>query len=224
MKKIIFFVIPMSALIFALRAQIVRVALGAGKFNWEDTALTFQALGIFVISLWAQSLIPLLARAFYAIHNTKIPFFVGLFSGILNIFLASVLVKDNGILGLVTAFTIASIINAVLLFFLIRIKIGKIKKKGVIRLFWKVVFSTVVMLGVIQTLKNLIGAEIFGSEQTFLGVLTQLSISIVGGISAFIFVSWILGVRELKHFIKTIRKRLGIKKVSVPGARDEIAS
>ncbi|MBU2214278.1 murein biosynthesis integral membrane protein MurJ, partial [Patescibacteria group bacterium] len=53
LRQIIFFVIPLSAFIFVLRAQIVRVVLGSGKFDWEDTILTFQCLGIFAFSLFA---------------------------------------------------------------------------------------------------------------------------------------------------------------------------
>ncbi len=223
MKKIIFFVIPISALIYALRAQIVRVALGTGEFNWEDTNLTFEVLGIFVISLWAQSLIPLLSRAFYAMHNTKVPFFVGVFSGILNIILAVLFIENGGILGLVTAFTITSIINALALFFLLRVELGKIKKKGVIRLFGKVVFSTIIMLIVIQALKGLIGAEPFGSGQTLLGIFTQLSVSITGGVISFVGISWLLGVQELGHFAEAIHKKVLAKK-NIPGARDEISS
>ena len=223
MKKIIFFVIPISALIYALRAQIVRVALGTGEFNWEDTSLTFETLGIFTVSLCAQSLIPLLARSFYAIHNTKIPFFTGVFSGALNIVLAMLFIKSGGILGLVTAFTIANIVNALLLFFLLRVKIGKIKKQGVIRLFGKIMLSTITMLVVIQALKGLIGTEPFGATQTLLGVFAQLSVAITGGIISFVGISWLLGVQELGHFARAIHKKIVAKKV-VPGARDEVNS
>jgi len=222
-KKIIFFVVPISALIYALRAQIVRVVLGSGKFNWEDTNLTFEALGIFVISLWAQSLIPLLSRSFYAIHNTKIPFFTGILSGVLNIMLAMMFIKSGGVLGLVVAFTIANIVNAILLFFLLRVKIGKIKNQGVVRLFGKVMLATMIMLIVIQTLKGLIGAEPFGENQVLLGVATQLGVAIVGGIASFVGVSWLLGVQELNHFAKAIHKKIIVKKIT-PGARDEVGS
>ncbi|HBP00694.1 MAG TPA: murein biosynthesis integral membrane protein MurJ, partial [Candidatus Moranbacteria bacterium] len=79
-RQVLFFVIPISILIYVLRAQIVRVVLGAGNFDWEDTILTFTTLGYLTASLFAQALIPLLARSFYAIQNTKTPFYVALFS------------------------------------------------------------------------------------------------------------------------------------------------
>ncbi len=46
LRQILFFIIPLSIVLVVLRAQIVRVILGAGKFDWEDTILTFQTLGL----------------------------------------------------------------------------------------------------------------------------------------------------------------------------------
>ena len=221
LRKIIFFIIPLSALMYTLRAQIVRVVLGAGAFNWEDTELTFAALGIFLFSLWAQSLIPLLARAFYAMHNTKIPFIVGVLSELLNISLAVLLIRSYGVLGLVTAFSISASFNALVLYFWLRKKVGGIRKKGVIRTFFKVSLATLIMVVVVQSLKNIIGSEPFGEKQTFMGIFVQLIISLVGGPLVFVLIGKMLKIRELNHFIKTLHKKLIIKKV-IPGARDEV--
>ena len=46
MRHIVFWTLPMSVLLLVLRAQIVRVVLGSGVFNWSDTRLTAAALFI----------------------------------------------------------------------------------------------------------------------------------------------------------------------------------
>ena len=61
-----------------LRAQIVRAILGRGQFDWSATRLTAAALALFVLSLLAQSATFLISRAYYAIGNTKKPFYFGL--------------------------------------------------------------------------------------------------------------------------------------------------
>jgi putative peptidoglycan lipid II flippase len=73
LRHIIFWSLPIIALVIVLRAQMVRVLLGGGSFNWDDTRLTAAALGIFIITLAAQSLLLLLVRAFYAGGKTRIP-------------------------------------------------------------------------------------------------------------------------------------------------------
>jgi len=55
-RHIIFWSLPALTLAIVLRAQIVRVILGTGKFNWDDTRLTAAALAVFLISVTAQSL------------------------------------------------------------------------------------------------------------------------------------------------------------------------
>lgn len=59
-----------------LRAQIVRVILGSGAFDWADTRLTAAALALFVVSLAAHSLMLLFVRGYYAAGKTTRPLVV----------------------------------------------------------------------------------------------------------------------------------------------------
>lgn len=77
-RHIIFWSLPIIALVVVLRAQIVRVLLGSGAFDWADTRLTAAVLAIFIITLAAQSILLLLVRAFYAGGKTMIPLVIAL--------------------------------------------------------------------------------------------------------------------------------------------------
>ncbi|HTR18894.1 MAG TPA: lipid II flippase MurJ [Candidatus Paceibacterota bacterium] len=79
LRHIIFWSVPCTVFVIVLRAQIVRTILGAGQFDWSATRLTAAALALFVLSLLAQSATFLISRAYYAIGNTKKPFYFGLF-------------------------------------------------------------------------------------------------------------------------------------------------
>ncbi|MBY0537915.1 oligosaccharide flippase family protein [Patescibacteria group bacterium] len=85
LRHVIFWSTPVVVLVIVLRAQLVRVLLGSGSFDWADTRLTAAALAIFVVSLLAQSILLLIVRAFYAGGFTRLPLivtFIGtLFSG-----------------------------------------------------------------------------------------------------------------------------------------------
>ncbi len=120
--KILYYVLPISVMFLVFRAQIVRILLGHGKFGWDETILTFNALGIFSLSLASQALIPLLSRSFYAKHNTKIPVIVGALAMLINITLASYLHNSLGIIGIVAAFSISNSLNCIILFLLLRFK------------------------------------------------------------------------------------------------------
>jgi peptidoglycan biosynthesis protein MviN/MurJ (putative lipid II flippase) len=76
------------ALIVVIRAQLVRVVLGSGEFDWDDTRLTAAVLAIFSLSLFAQAIHLLVVRALYAAGNTRLPFYVTVISSIGILFLA----------------------------------------------------------------------------------------------------------------------------------------
>ncbi len=73
LRHIIFWSLPAIVLIVVLRAHIVRVILGFGAFDWSATRLVAAALALFVLSLAAQSISLLIARAYYAAGNTIKP-------------------------------------------------------------------------------------------------------------------------------------------------------
>ncbi len=84
-KHIIFWSLPIAALFIVLRAHIVRVILGAGNFNWDDTRLVAASLALFVISLVAQNLELLFIRGYYATGNTRKPVAINLLSSVITI-------------------------------------------------------------------------------------------------------------------------------------------
>lgn len=87
-RYIIFWSLPLIAFFIVLRAQIVRVILGSGNFDWSDTRLTAAALACFALSIVAQSLILLFVRAYYAAGRTRKPLIINVCSSLLIIGLA----------------------------------------------------------------------------------------------------------------------------------------
>lgn len=204
-RKILFLVIPTSFFMIALRAQIVRLVLGAGKFDWHDTVMTAQALGIFALSLFAQGMIPLLARAFYAFQNTKIPVLISLISIIVNIVGSIILAPRWGILGLVAAFSAANILQIILLLIVLHYKIGHLDEKRIALTLFKVVVATLGALIPLQIAKYMIGNTV--DMRTYVGVLSQFIGAGLIGLIAYLLIVWILGVEEIK-LIKTKFKKL----------------
>lgn len=93
LRHMLFWSIPATVFIIVLRAQLVRVILGAGAFDWSATRLTAAALALFVISLVAQSVSLLIARAYYAVGNTRKPLYRGIIDIVVSIGSALLLVS-----------------------------------------------------------------------------------------------------------------------------------
>ena len=121
-RQTLFLVIPSTVIILGLRAQIIRVILGSGRFDWQDTILTMRTLSYFGISIFAQSLNAILVRVFYAYKDSATPFWISLVSVMVNISLAWLLSEQLGVAGLALAFSVGSIVNFILLWIFLRAK------------------------------------------------------------------------------------------------------
>jgi len=205
-RNILFFVIPMSVFLLVLRAQIVRVVLGAGKFDWEDTILTFQCLGIFVISLFAQSLIPLLARSFYALQNTKTPFYIGLVSEAFNIFFVLLFIDRFHVMGLAISFSAAAIVQMILLLFILRTKFEDLDDRNIIKSVSKTALSAFVAGVGIQLSKYFVAQLV--DMDTFLGIFIQLISATIVGLTLFISMCYVTRLEEFFELKKSIKKRI----------------
>ncbi len=204
-RRILFFVLPMSVLMIVLRAQIVRVILGSGQFDWHDTIATFGVLGILSVSLFAQSLIPLLARAFFALQNTKTPLYIALVSEAIHIGLIFLFMERYQINGLAIAFSIATVINMLLLYVFLRQNFEFWKDSDIFLPSMKIVLVSLIAGIVAQFTKSAFG---FNDNEldTFVAIFVQLIVTSAVGLSVFIALSWWMQIEEFER-VKTFFMR-----------------
>lgn len=178
-RQILYLIIPFTVLFIALRAQIVRLILGAGIFSWRDTILTAQTLGWFSLSLFAQSLIPIFARAFYAVQDTKTPVKIALLSFFVNIIGCVILGSLMGIAGLAAAFSLACLVNFVLLYLVFHKKVINLQNKEIGWAALKIIGISLLMAVAVQIIKYQTASLV--NMQTFIGVFTQAGLAFIGG-------------------------------------------
>lgn len=220
-RQILFLIIPLSAIILLLRAQIVRVILGSGEFDWASTIATADALAFFSFGLFAQSLIPLLARAFYSLSDTKTPFITGLIAEVIAIGSALLLMKPLGVAGLALACSIGAIINFALLTLHLRQKTGIIDGDRIIYSLYRISIATVIMSLIIQMAKNPL-SKLFNLDY-FWGVFGQGVVASVLGLLIYLIICWILKVPEFIQLRESFKKRwLKIKNVETIAAANLI--
>jgi len=219
-NQILYLILPISAIFFILRAQIIRLVLGTGQFGWVDTRLTAAALGIFAISIFAQSLIPLISRAFYSLHDTKTPVLISLASIGLNILMSFGFVwilnqsnlfteffsgifklsgiKNFAVLGFPMAFSLSGIFNfAVLMKFFNRKTRGYDARdifSSVFKSVFKIVVSCILMALVIYGLLQIF--NLIFNTKTFIGLFLQTSISGLIGIGVYFIISLLFKLPE----------------------------
>ncbi|MFA6446746.1 MAG: murein biosynthesis integral membrane protein MurJ [Patescibacteria group bacterium] len=205
-RKILFLVIPATVLMLLLRIQIIRIVLGSGQFDWSATIRTADVLSIFVLSLAAQSMIPLLARAFYALQDTKTPLYIALVALAVNATLAYFLRQQIGIAGLAVAFTVDSFIQAGLLWLFLRKRFGHLAGKELGISISKTILASIALFGFGWLARQYVGT-IF-PLRTFWQVALQAGAAIVVGGSAFCGLALLLGVQEFSEFIQAAKSKI----------------
>ncbi len=214
-RQMLFFIIPLSVIFLMLRAQIVRVALGSGAFGWDATIRTADTLAFFSLSLFAQCLSMLLARAFYAMENTKTPLKIGVVTVIVNIVLGLYFTRSLGfgVEGLALAFTLAWILNTALFWIFLRLRLGSLDEENVLGAVYKMSIAALLMGLAIQGLKYVIAPMV--NMETFLGIFTQGAVAGLGGLAVYALAGLALRSHEMQVFIETIKKRL-VRRANLP--------
>lgn len=187
-RRISYFVIPLSCFLIIFRAEIVRVVLGTGAFNWEDTILTFQVLGLLSFSLFAQCLIPLFVRAFFALQDTRLPLLAALLGEVIHLGSIPFLLPRFEVLGLAIAFSLGALAQIILLYLLLRRRLPDFRDHMFLSPILKILLIAFAASLVAQLSKGIFALTIDRLD-TFVEVFIKLSLGLIIGIGTYVALS-----------------------------------
>ena len=225
-KHIIFWSFPAIVLFIILRAQIVRVILGSGEFDWADTRLTAAALALFAVSIAAQGLVLLFVRGYYAAGNTKKPLILNLISAGLVIlfafglgklfagnptfqyFIESILrvegIEGTSVLMLPLGYSIALILNAIAFWVMFQ-KDFKSFSVSLSKTFFQSLSASIIMGFVSYEFLNVFD-DLFDID-TFWGIFSQGLFAGIVGIATGVMMLVLLGNKEIGEVWKSLHSK-----------------
>ena len=243
LRHIIFWSFPIMVLFIVLRAQIVRVVLGTGEFGWPETRLTAAALALFSVSVFAQSVILLLVRGYYAAGKTKAPLVINVFSSIFIIGLALALieifsaseffryfveslfrisfVEGTAIIMLPLAFSLGTLVNVFVLWHFFRKEFG-IEKAALGEVLRHSFYGATVMGFVSYQLLGVFD-NVFDIN-TFWGIFLQGFLSGIIGIAAGIILLKLLGNKEMSEVSTALHHKFWKSKPVAPDQGDLVSN
>ncbi len=204
LRGVLFFALPASVGLILLRKPIVAMLYQRGAFDNRSTEFVAWALLWYASGLVAHSLVEIFARSFYAMHDTRTPVWVGSLAMGLNIafsYLFSALFWKIGWLphgGLALANTIATYLEALGLYWIMRRRLGGMEERNIWRLILQTAIASFVMGAGIE-----IWVLIISSGRMW---VTALGGIVVGG-SLFFLCAWLLRVQELRMLKETLLAR-----------------
>jgi len=139
LRGILLLTIPATIGLVILRHELVVLVYQRGEFTDFSTELVSWALLFYAFGLVAHSLVEILSRAFYAMHDTKTPVFIGILAMSLNVIFSITFAMFFDRLGWLTlgglalANSLATALEAIGLIFIMRRRLGGMNGSLIIR-------------------------------------------------------------------------------------------
>ena len=177
--------------------QITSALFGYGSFLETDVLLTAQALKYFGFGVPAFALIKVLSNFFFARDNTRIPFYISVFSVSLNILISIFYFKELGFIIIPIATSVATWC-AVIVYLILLLKFKYFNLRSIFNInFVKIVISVAIM-----SLGLYFFINFFEDKLIYTNYYKSFYLIMVVGFAATIYLlsARLLGVFKLKNF------------------------
>ena len=204
LRGVLLLALPASVGLVMLRVPVVRLVYERGEFTAQSTQIVAWALLWYAVGLVGHSVVEIVARAFYALHDTKTPVVIGIAAMSLNLGFSLVFTALFSRLGwmphggLALANSLATALEMVGLLVLMRRRLSGLDGRNIWIAVGKSTIATGVLVTVVLFWMNL--------TQTRHAAIVVAGAVVLGG-GAYVLMLVLLKVKELSLF-SGLAKRL----------------
>jgi len=204
-RLVLFITIPAMIGLIVLREPIVALLFKRGAFDAETVRQTAVALLYYCVGLWAFSAVRVVVSTFYALQDTRTPVRIAIIAIAANIALSIILMKPLAHGGLALATSLSSMLNLVLLIWVLRQRLGVPDWHPIVISAIKTVASSAIMgVGVYIIAYYTISSP----TATFAHLSVGLLVSIVSGLILYAGLSRLMKSDELKTVTAIIQSKV----------------
>jgi len=127
LRAIFFLSVPAAVGLLVLRMPLIQLLFQRGAFEASSTEAVAWALQFYALGLPAHAGVEVVARAFYALHDTRTPVAISVAAMALNVVLSLILIRPLAHGGLALSNTVATTLELMGMMFLIRRRLGGIE-------------------------------------------------------------------------------------------------
>lgn len=213
MRNTLFIILPCAVGLILLREPTIRLLYEfSGKFTPEDTRIAGEAILFYCIGLGGYAAVLPLLRAFYAMQNTLTPLLISVLAILINIVFSLLLVGPMAHMGLALANSISLTLQALLLFFFLRRRIGQMDTRHILISMAKTLLACAVMAAAVWAASA--GVAVTIGVASKLGQLFQVCLAIAVGAAAFFLASYAMKMEEMHTILNMFKRRLRRKKAA----------
>ena len=201
--------IPSSVGLVLLAESMIGAVYQGGKIVPYDTRQIAVALCYYALGLSGYSALKVLTPAFYALNDSRTPMIVSMCSVLINYAVAVTMTRSAGLghAGLALTTSVVANFGFLVLFLILRRRIGGVHGRGLFDTVTKVAFASLLM-GVAVWASSAAMRHLVGVSK--LGRIADLAVSIPIGVTIFY---------NACRFVKVAELELALKAVTAPLAR-----
>lgn len=188
--------VPSSVGLVVLGQPMIGAIYQTGKFDAYDTRQTATALACYAIGLAGYSALKVIVPAFYTLHDARTPMMVSLLSVLVNFSVSWFVTRHTSIghSGLALSTSVVALFNFLVLFVILRNRIGGVYGRALFATFAKVTVASALMGSAVYMFSQ----EIQSALGTGLKArLVDLGMSILLGLALFYLLCRVFRVAEL---------------------------
>jgi putative peptidoglycan lipid II flippase len=193
LRQIAFMLIPASAVSAVLAEPITRLVYERGEFAAAQTPVVAGALAAFSAGLFFNGTMLLLNRSFFSLQSNWVPTLVALGNLSVNAALNALFYRF-GTWGIPLATSIANVAGTILLFFLLRRRLGHLELRETVDSIMRIVVASAALAGVSFGIWYGLDQEL---GRSFLGQLGSVGTALAVGTVVYLVCCRALRVREL---------------------------
>jgi len=208
LRMMLMLTVPALVGLIVLADPIVGLIFERGSFTSADTTATAAALAFYAPGLVGYATVRICLPCFYALKDSLTPTLVSITSVALNIALNVILVQSMGYRGLALGTSIAALLNAGLLYYLLRRRLGGLDTPRVLLALAKISVAALLMgaaaLGVHIWLVNL------WPDNALIARFVRVVTSVGSGLIVLIISSRLLQIHEWTQAQRRLLSQLSI--------------
>jgi len=229
LRAVFFLSVPSAAALFVLAGPVLRLLWRGGQFGESAIAAAEFSLLFYVVSLIGLSGLQIVNRAFYSLKDRRTPPFVGVAYTSLIVLIAIALMRTSLQYAAIAAATsVGATVGMLLLFELLRRRLGRIDGRAILLSFLRVSVASIVLAAVALYVSRVTG-RFLGVPATHFSVtapvvqatvtaaaaapVSRVAVQVVASLGAggasYLLVLALLGAPELASFRAMVRRRAG---------------
>ncbi|MCL4384356.1 murein biosynthesis integral membrane protein MurJ [Patescibacteria group bacterium] len=203
----LFIALPITALFVVHRVPLVRIIFGARHFPWTATLTTARILVLLSPAIISQAIIQILIRAFYAMHNTKIPLYISAAALILTIISCYYFVAFSGlgVSGLAISDTVGNILECLALIWFFNHLVDGNFLRLTLQKSSKLILATVGMVITMWGTSKILDLFILDTTRT-LNLVLLFIVTTTAGLIVYFWLTWLTRSEELFEYLRYLKR------------------